>query len=731
MFLGNMKKCKTLLILLLVSGVVIVLGLSSMMGVMAYRRQKQTFLFQQGEEAYNKGDLELAKIKLKAYTRRDPSHEQSWLYLADIYERQLLWRDAAMVWKRLVNLNVLNNDYVKHHIYANYRAHDFGALDKIFSNISLEKQREYFEIYALTQFFQHTNTDATDRLVAMLPKNGMAAQMVRAIKNQGPISELEKLENCNDAVIQVETLMQDAFMSEYRTKDLKRAEECLRKAASINPDLCRAPLGDFLFRNARHKDAYEIYKTVRPQMMTVGNIINYAEVLFLSKDTKALSDLENEVHHKRRSAILLRAYIQSLQAYLGKDSQAMIKNYRVAQIHRSTPVGLLLSYAVAVEDSDIALMVSVLSHWRKTKLFKDRQAEILANVRKMLASALEDDKLEDAARLAQMFLSQKPPELLCWQIVVLDQMKRGTLNENLLQQAFKLFPKESFFQAQRLRLAFAKGDRQGILDIYDQLIAASDTPTRERYRKVLYLERQMLLDKAFQELLTMMKEDNSLVSAKHCLGFGIRTGNKAALNAAAAFPELAEIAQFEMERRYGDIDKATKMLTSNQLEKGLSADKPEDCEILLPLAIYLALSKELERAKAIYLTLLPHSENNAIIDLNLSEIFAQQGDLLKALEYAANAYKKNPKSPIVQTVYGIRHYAMNNYEQAAALIPNSVPGETEKAILVECLEKIIEASYKEDDTATCRKTIRRLQALQPDNKCAKEYLVKIGEYNQQ
>ncbi|MBQ7176103.1 MAG: tetratricopeptide repeat protein [Victivallales bacterium] len=553
-----MKKSKTLLILLLVLGVVIVLGLSAMMGVMAYRRQKQTFLFKQGEEAYKNGDYELAKQKLKAYTRRDPSHEQSWLYLADIYERQLLWRDAAMIWKRLVNLNVLNNDYVKHNIYANYHAHDFGTLDKIFSNLSMEKQREYFEIYALTQFFQHTNTDATDRLVAMLPQDGIAAQMVRVFKHQGPIPELEKLENCDDPVIQVEALMQDAFISEYRTKDLKRAEDCLRKAAKINPDLCRAPLGDFLFRNARYKDAYEIYKTVRPQMMTVGNIINYAEVLFLSKDAKALSDLENEVHHKRRSAILLRAYIQSLQAYLGKDTQAMIKNYRVAQIHRTTPVGLLLSYAVAIDDSDIPLMVSVLSQWRKTKIFKEKQAEILANTRKMLATALEDDKLEDAAKLAQMFLSKTPPELLCWQIVVLDQMKRGTITEKLLQDACKLFPKESFFQTQRLRLEFSKGDRQGILDIYDQMIATSNTPIRERYRKVLYLERQRLLDNAFQELQTMMKEDTSLVSAKHCLGFGIRTGKKEALNAAAAFPELAEIAQFEMERRYGDLDKATK-----------------------------------------------------------------------------------------------------------------------------------------------------------------------------
>ena len=723
-------KLKTLIIILLVSGVVLALGLSAVMGVMAYNRQKQTFLFRQGEEAYKQGDLELARQKLNAYTRRDPSHEQSWLYLAEIYEQQLLWRDAAVVWKRLVILNVLNNDYIRRQIIANYRAHNFGALDKIFTSLSLEKQREYFEIYALTQFFQHTNTDATERLVAMLPENGMAARLVRAFKHEGPIPELEAIENCDDAVMQVEAFMRDAFLAEYRTKDLERAEKCLRRAVEINPDLCRASLGDFLFRHGRYHDALEVYKSVRPLMLTEGNIVNYAEVLFFLKDEEALAHLENEMHHKRRSSILLRAYIQSLLAYLKKDTQAMLKNYKVAQIRRATPVGLLLSYAVATEDSDIPLLVSVLSHWRRTKVFNERQTEILANARRMLANALEEDKLEDAAKLAQLFLGQNPPDLLCWQIVVLDQMRRATISDNLLQQACKLFPKESFFQQQRLRLAFAKGDRQGILDIYDQMIAASSEPTRERYRKVLFLERQMLLDNAFQEVQTMMNEDHSLVSAKHCLGFGIRTGNKKALALAAEFPELAEIAQFEMERRYGDLKKATEILTTKQLEKGLSAEKQEDCEILLPLAICLALAHEFERAKVIYLGLLPHSGDNPVIDLNLSEIFAHQGDALQALEYAGNAYKKNPKSPLVQTVYGIRHYAMNNFEQAAALIPNTVTAENEKAILVECLEKNIASKFSDDDIANCRRTIRRLQALQPENKCAKEYLEKLDGPNE-
>ena len=706
----------------------VVVGLCAAMGVMVYRRQKQTYLFRQGEEAYKQGSLDVARQKLSAYVRRDPSHEKSWLYLAEIYEKQLLWSEAALAWQRLVNLNVLNEDYINRQVMANYRAHDFASLDRIFSNFSHARLMEYSDIYALTVFSEHPDAEGNDSVFETMSKDGAAARLIRAIKNKGPVSEFEALENCDDPVIQVEALRQDAFLSEFTTKDLKRAEQCHRKASSINPDLCSASMGDFLFRNVRYNDAKEAYKSARLKMMTVDNVLNYAEVLFFLKDEDALLSLKSKIHYKN---ITIRAYIQSLVAYLHKDSADMIKNYRSAQLQRTTPVGLLLTYAVGVEDSDIPLLVSVLSRWRRTRLFKEKKDEILAQTQSILVKAMKEGKLKEAAELAQIFLQQEPPVLICWQIVVLDHIKRGIITDALLQQACKLFPKERLFYQQRLRLAFAKGNQQEILDLYDQMISTSDEPGRVRYAKVVYLERQMQLDKAFEELKTILKEDHSIVAGKQSLAFGIRTGNKEALKMAEEFSELADIAQFEMERRYGDLDKATQMLASKQLEKGLTAEKQEDREIMLPLAICLALAQEYERSKVIYAALLPYSGDNVIIDLNLSEIFSHQGDALLALEHAANAYKKKPSSALVQTVYGIRYYEMKDYERAVAMIPNNVSGEHEKAVLIECLEKILASSFEEEDMASFRKTIRRLQLLQPDNECAKEYLEKLDKRNKE
>ncbi len=719
-----MKK-KNLFILLLLLGVVIVVGLCILMTIMAHRRQKHTALYRQGEAAYKQGNYDLALQKLSEYLRRDPDHENAWRYFAEIHESKRLWLEASFAWRHLVRLNVLNNDYVARCVRATYRAHNYKGLDRFFKTLPEEKRKGFSEIYALTQFFMHPDDEATEKILAEIPQDGATARLVQAIKNHGPLSELEALENGGDPVIQVEAFIQDGYLSEQVDKNLERAEQAFRKAVSINPDLCRAELANFLFRHIRYKEANDVYKRIRNSMMTDNCFLNYAEVLFYFRDVDALTHVENEVPRKNRFAVPLRGYIQSLNAYLRRDSKAMVKNYRVAQQNRTTPMGLLLSYAVAVEDVDIPLMMSVIAQWRRTKLYKEKLPEILVNVRTVISKALKENKLDDASSLAQLFLRQEPPELICWQAVVMEQIAHRSLTMGTLKQACKLFPKELFFRNQALRLALAQGNRKEALAFYDQLIEMSDDPAQERYRKVLFLEREMQLEEAFKEIQTLLKEDKSLVTGKHCLAFGIRTGNREALQLASQFPELAPIARFEIERRFGNLEIATKLLKEQPLEAGLSAEKNEDREILLPLGIYLALAREFERAKTIYSALLPFGGKDALIELNLSEIYSEEEDAKQALKYAEEAYKKSPDSLLVQTVYGMRYAEMQDYEQAATFIPDDTPDENAKAVLLTSLEKNIEAAFAQGRNATCRTIIKRLQALQPDNLCAREILEKL------
>ena len=307
----------------------------------------------------------------------DPNHEKALAYLAEIFESSQQWEGAGAIWYRLVKLNVLKEEYFKRHILAMYRAHNFKQLDRVFSNLPDEKRNEYKEIDALTQFIVNPREEKTNQRIAELAKGSDTLRLIRAMKQNGPVEELVFLETVPDPVIQVEALLLNAFLAEFKERQLKRAEECYRKAGEIYPEKCLPALGKFLFRHIRYKEAKEVYENLSLVMLSDENIANYAEILFFLKENKELGNLKQKISRRLRASLSLQACIISLQAYMEHDSQNMIKNYRVAQMERNTPVGLLLSYAVAVESSDLQLMSKVITQWKQTKLFQEKLASIL------------------------------------------------------------------------------------------------------------------------------------------------------------------------------------------------------------------------------------------------------------------------------------------------------------------------------------------------------------------
>lgn len=718
---------KTLSTLFLISGTVLVLVLCGVMGLLAHRHQTHKNLFRAAEEAFRKGNYDLAKNTLAAFLRVDPNHEKGWEYLAEILESSQQWEEAGAIWNRLAKLNVLKEEYIRRHILAMYRAHNFRQLDRVFSNLPDEKRNEYKEIDALTQFIVNPQAEKTKLRIAELPKGSDTLRLIQTMKQNGPVAELTFLETVSDPVIQVEALLMDAYLAEFKERQLKRAEECYRKAGKINPEKCLPALGKFLFRHIRYKEAKQVYENLRLETMSDDNIANYAEILFFLKENGELGKLEQKIPRQIGASLPLRAYIKSLQAYLAHDSQNMIKNYRVAQMERNTPVGLLLSYAVAVESSDWQLMSRVIARWKRTKLFREKLASLLPQMRIGVENAMKEKNLADAARLGALFLEVSPPEPLAWRAVIQDQAEHGRLSDKLLQEAIKRFPREEFFRKQALELALRHRNREQILSCYDQLIAVSKEPASEHYRKILFLEYQGSKEEAAAELRKLLEKEKSLVAAKHALAFGLRTGNRDALHFAGNYPELAGIVKFEQERRNGDVNKAIRFLRDTPVEQALSCERKEDRELLFPLAAYLALAHVTDRAVKIYTGLIPYMGNDPTVELNLSEIYADAGQLELALKYAADALRKAPSSDIVKIVYAIRCADNKDYAQALTYLPYSVDDENLKAILVNCLEKSIADAFAKQRLSTCRAYLQHLQRLQPQNPVIQEYLEKLNQ----
>ncbi len=508
---------------------------------------------------------------------------------------------------------------------------------------------------------------------------------------------------------------------------MARAEQCFRKAVEISPPLCQRELGNFLFRQMRYPEAAEAFQQAYPAMLSGDAVLNYGEVLFFQKNEEGLKKLEKDVSRGVGDSLPVRAYVQCLLAAMDRKTEDMVKNYQVAGLRRETPMGLLITFLVSVETVDIPQMVPVLLRWKGTAIFEQKKEEILTSVRHVLMQAMEKRKWQEASRLAMLFRDQKPPEILVYKALLFERAAFGVVPEDLLQEAITYFPEDQAFRALSLRSALSKGNVDEVNAAYEQVIAKSADPELDRYRKAIFLEQKGLVEEAFAEISKNLQEHPSEREAKHCLAFAMRTGHKPALEAVASYPQLAAIARFENERRYGDPEAALKMLTEQPLEQGLSAEVLEEREILLPLGLYLGISRQRERAIAVYETLKPYMMSSPIIDLNLSEIYKSLDDKEKALANAADAYAKAPNNPLVRSVYGMRCAENDDFEKAVTLIPINVQEPEYQKVLVTSLEKCIEISYKDQRLASCRSYIRSLQELQPENACVADYLKRLEE----
>ena len=698
-----------------------------MMLVMAHRHQSHRRLFQSARSAYANGDFAEAETAFTRYLKIDPNQEEAWRCLADIYRKQGDTIQEARCWRRLSHLNPMNEEYLRECIQVLYRNHDYARLGDTFLRMSEEKCLDYREIYTLTRFKLAPQAPDTAKLIEELDPESATARLIQALMTPGPASELAILEESDDPVIQVEAFIQDAALAEWQERDLARAEHCYRRAAELNPTLCNGELGSFLGRCGRYQEAVEVFRELPERFLPNAMLLDYAEALFHEKDTDGLKHLAQLVSHGHAGFISARAYIHSLTALLENQPAEMVKNFKVARIQRNTRPGLMLRYAVAIEAKDARQFCAVLSVWKQTTIFRQRQQAILAQAQPLIDLALQKQQWTQVAELTEFFLDVRPPVEKVWHAHILALASTRGVPDALMNQAIRRFPKSEFFRNLALRTTAAKGDLPATLAAFDQLIEVSADSAMARYRKVLYLEANGRLDEAVQELEKMQESDSSPTFRKHCLAFGIRTGSDKALDLAAQEPSLRTFAEFEKERRHGDLQRAEAILRETQLEQTLSAELLEDRELMLPLAFFLAISREHQRAIALYEALAPYLNQDPTIDLNLSEIYADLGDSPRALQYAAQACRRFPQSQLAQAVYGMRCAENGDFQKATELIPDTADAPQFRETLLASLEKNLESNLAAQNFNLCRLIANRLLRLRPDHARARECLDQIAQ----
>lgn len=720
-----MTNRKSLTVLLLVSGALLVLILISALCLASYRHRRSTRLYDEGLKAFQQGHYDEAYLSLKNYLATDPNHEDAWKMFAEIEESRDHWLQAAVAWQRLTRLNVLEDEYVRKYVQASYRCHDYQTLFDFFRQCDPKWRGEFQEIHALSAFKAAPEDAKTAPLVDALPSDSGIARLIRALKNRGPAEEIAKLEEVEDPVLRVEAFLLDGFLAEFIDKDMERAEKCFGKAAEINPFLCQSEYGDFLFRCRRYKESFEAYSCKDGVLLSLPSFLNYAETAYAMGNGDALEKIGESLHNTYPSRIQELAYIHALKAHLDGDGERMKSNHRVANQKRRTPMAMRLNFAVATANGDLQLMAQSVKYLATSQSFAEKRQQILQQITPVLQANAFGKNLNAAAEIAELFLDLEPANGLVWKIVILGNWRQKTLTPETLNKAIELFPSEPLFR--QLALLETHGDASAISQAFDQWIAVSQDPSIVQFRKANFLQQNGKEKEAEAEIVKMTEGDSSLLASKISLVYGLRNGNRAAIEQAGKRDELKPIVSFEIERLFGDKDKAIQMLHDTRIEETFTAKADEDRPILLSLAIYLAIIHEVDRSIAVYEQLKPYATSDATIELNLSELYSSKGEKAPAIENAKSALTRFPNSPLVRSIYGLRCAESADFKEAIAYIPDDVQDARLHDALVFSIEKLIAANFESGHLTIVREQLEHLRKVRPESPVIEEYTKKIAE----
>jgi len=763
------KKVK---LILLFSGVVLLLGLAGFFVYIILGNQEHVKYFRCGKEAYESGNYAEATKCLIQCVQEDSANEAAWVLIAKMNEQEDEWEKAARHWDIAVLLNSLNKEYFDHEIKALYCSHNFKKIYDLLITKSLEVQQKYPSPFILALVKNENDNDVVEKLISKFSANSETLELVslymkyrrkkielpayskrielpadlkgiellahlkdvdllahlKALELEAHLNDLEKLiqlSKSQDRVLAIEALLFH-FVLSSRKNDLKTAEDLLKQAREMDEKYCSRFLGDFYYQNKRYTDAANTYKKVFPDHISRSSAIFYAESLFFTENITDLKIIEKYYQKGQRKDLYDGGYIRAMIAYLNKDGQALVTNMKVIGGNIDTPIYTLLEFAGGIESRNFEWIMNAVSRIKKEPGYKKKELDIYKKLQPLLLSYYNSGKSKDVAPIAALFQTMDPPQRIVWRIILLDEFEQKNILPELLDYAVKSFPGDPVFSRIAISVSQLKKDYKKAVTYADVLIQNGDHSVQ------LYLEKAFALEalgknpeakKIYLQLLE--KNPENIQIAKRGLLFAMQAGDKEIFTVVAKNPTLKAISDLEFLRTDNKIDEYKKMLSQNLYENKMDAKMVEDRELLFVLALNLAKLDLHERAIAIYENLKPYVDDPTLIELNLSELYADIKKLDDALENAHRAWQRNTSSKVIKDCYGLRLADSQKWGDAIRMLDINAKDPRVKTAIIRSYENLVKNTFEQHRYYECKNYINAFLLLSLESPIIHSYSDKL------
>ena len=723
-----MKNLKKSYVVLIVFAILLLVGCIGMTGYLFFSNYQTVRLFKQAQNNFQRGDgesLSLAEAQLLQLIRKDSDNESAYVMLGEIAEKRKIYPEQVYYSYMAHRLNPLSEENKDRYVRSLWFARYFDRLENFLSQQQeLQDRQNQILLYAAGhngninkykhQLKRRNNDNRIGELAFLLFKYSH-------LSNKDKLAAIDRFKQ--DDVFFKQEILAGKTELYLAMQDFDNAEKTLLEVYELNPFAFGPVLGKFYASYRNFGKALKIFEKHLAIYHDPMVAMYAAEIYCLLKQTDKIDKLRSDFQADSGNIGMLCCYYFDALNALAKNDMTSLKELTVP-LRKSidTPLSAFMFFCADIQGNDLAAIknsyTALLAHRNYLNLQEQSDKILLEYLKNTFAK-----NSNDAGKLVPLaeILYRRKPDVFAAKLILLAQKKSNSVNIVLLKDALKRF-----------------GNDSGIVKIAIEYYLKHELAESERL--VAYFKKTFPAGKGdmlrYEIIFSMQKKDYEKVSALFRENF-----SPAILpeywNFASALMREKDLLFLSRDKLYEPFCKALLAIKKNDRKSACDllekADAKGNLALLFFAAKTLAENGRNQSALDKYALFPANSGYYFAVLLNTAELFAENGELNKALDLAEQAYKLAPDMPEAQFCYAdklFRNGKLNVIPDIVKLSP-AVPFRNgmEKLWIAGMQQRVKECDVN-TQKEKIREICRQILVVDPDNNTALEYLKKLNKMPQ-
>lgn len=705
------------------------------------------------------GDYDGARKLFAKVLQEDPNKEAAVEAMARIYHHFGDWNNEAFFRQRIMRLNPLNQEAFWAFLESAFRARNFGSIYslltlKVMDNPELPPEEgAMYVISSLNSGHAAAGRSFYYARKKADPKYFSGTEYGRLVEfqlNSGNLNmeqarnAIESLDRIQDSQIRFETiLVLVRFLSTQRDRESDEIQEkLLLESARLN-DFAGAPLlANYYFSRYRFDDAIRICEEYLKTKINAIIPVLYGESCVLTGKSEQLQSIIDLIRPLRgRQARIITSYLESLKAFCEGDDARLPLLLQSAGSTIETPLSSLMRLQVAFKQNslkDIRQRLFLIMRGRPFLDFPQRARTaalqyLLEKSETDLASSPE--QLNACAEIASLIQTPEDDVAFLQRIIIMDHYKRNVLTDEEMQSALRAFPGDPVLLNIAAKFCLTNGKPDRAMDYISEYRKRAGVPEKSmssaNVLHMLILDQLGRKDEAEKEFRSLVEKDDEGDDLL-CLYYEFCIENNFVDSLKSLVTWLEALPADSSKRSALPFVRAEILFAEGKEEEALDLFEKSslaDPRFVFHAASRLADAKRNDAALTRYLSIKDTYPDKALVNLNLSELYIEKGDMKNALACAETAWRLDPNTLLVRYIYAKRLYENGQYSEAVSVLkfpqykasfPKEMLDLWYKAILAQ-----IKADFGAERYTPAMEYTKFLLIYFPDDKSGRDYLEKL------